>query len=91
MKKSVLTALISVGLLAETAVPVVLAVTSKTRAPRKVSGNRNRGRRRTRNLAIGAAGGAAGGALLGRGRGAGVGAVVGGTAGALMPTGRRRR
>jgi hypothetical protein len=91
MKKRLLTALMTVGLLAETAVPVALAATSKTRAPKKVSRNRSRRGRRVRNVAIGTVGGAAGGALIGRGgRGAGAGAVVGGTAGALMPTRRRR-
>ena len=88
MKKSILAALVSVGLLAETAVPLALAVTSKTRTPKQVSGNRS-GRRRMRNTAIGAAAGAAGGALIGRGRGAGVGALVGGGAGALHRTRRR--
>ena len=55
---------------------------------RKSSRNRS-GRRRARNVGVGAAGGAAAGAIIGRGRGAGAGAVIGGTAGALTPTRRR--
>ena len=90
MRKSLSTALISVGLLADTVVPALVAATAQTQTPKKVTRTRRRGSRRARNIGIGAAGGAAGGAILGRGRGAGAGAVIGGTAGALTPTRRRR-
>jgi hypothetical protein len=89
MKKTVLAALISAGLLAEVVVPAAMAATTKV-VKTRTSRNR-RGRRRARNVAIGAGGGAAAGAILGRGRGAGAGALIGGTAGALTPTRRRRR
>jgi hypothetical protein len=69
MRKSVLTALISMALLAQTGIPVAIAATAKTQTPKKVARNRSSGRRRARNVAIGTAGGAAGGAILGRGRG----------------------
>jgi hypothetical protein len=78
MRKFILAALISAGLLAEGVVPVASAATaSKTT---QSSNKRSRGRHRAR-----------GGAILGRGRGAGAGAVLGGTAGALMPTRRNHR
>jgi len=87
MRKSFFAAILSVGLLAETAVPVIIAATT-TQAKKN---NRSSGRRRrARNVGVGAAGGAAAGAIIGRGRGAGAGAVIGGTAGALTPTRRRR-
>ena len=86
MKRSLIATVLFAGLLAETAAPVIAAQTHK----RYRRTSRSSGRRRARNVGIGAAGGAAGGAILGGGRGAGAGAVLGGTTGALMPTRRRR-
>jgi hypothetical protein len=89
MRKSLCAAVLSLGLLAETAVPVI-AATYKNQTHSKKNNRSSSRRRRARNVGIGAAGGAAAGAIIGRGRGAGAGAVVGGTAGALRPTTRRR-
>ncbi|HLH15773.1 MAG TPA: hypothetical protein VKX45_01060 [Bryobacteraceae bacterium] len=84
MRRSIVIALVSVGLLGEVVAPAIAGTKVVVHKYR-----RSRRGRRARNAAIGAAGGAAGGAILGRGRGAGAGAVLGGTAGALVP--RRRR
>ena len=88
MRKSLCAAILSVGLLAETAIPVI-AATSKNQTQAKKTNRSSGRRRRARNVGIGTAGGAAAGAIVGRGRGAAAGAVVGGTAGALTPTRRR--
>ena len=86
MRKQLVAAILSVGLLAGTAVPVIAATSQSQKKKRRTSSSR---RRRARNVGIGAAGGAATGAILGRGRGAAAGATIGGTAGALTPTRRR--
>ena len=89
MRKSLCAAVIGMGLLAETAVPVIAATTHHKSTKNRNSTRNRSGRRRARNVGVGAAGGAAAGAIVGRGRGAGAGAVIGGTAGALTPTRRR--
>ena len=87
MKNFLLAGAIALGLLTETAEPI-LAASNHHRDRRHRRSGRNR---RARNVAIGAGGGAAAGALIGGGRGAGAGALIGGTTGALVPTRRRRR
>ena len=86
MKNFLLAAIISTGLLTETAEPVLAR--SKNHDKRHRRSGRNR---RARNVAIGAGGGAAAGALIGGGRGAAAGAVIGGTTGAVVPTSRSHR
>jgi hypothetical protein len=88
MRNTLLAALLSAGLLAGTAIPVMAATSQSQTHKRKIVAMVQR-RRRARNVGIGAAGGAAAGAILGRGR-ALLGAVIGGTAGALTPTRRQR-
>jgi len=69
MKNSLLAAVLSAGLLAETAVPIIAATSMhKTQRRSRRSNRRSGRRRRARNVGIGAAGGTAAGAIVGRGR-----------------------
>jgi hypothetical protein len=79
MRKRLLTAVLSTGLLFSSAAPSV-AATYRTQA----QAIRHRRHMKTvKRVGIGAAGGAAVGALAGGGKGAGIGALVGAGAGAL--------
>ena len=89
MRKTLVAAILSVGLLGGTVFPV-FAATSQNQTKKRRNSHNNSRRRRARNVGIGAAGGAAAGAILGRGTGAAAGAAIGGTAGAVTPTRRRR-
>jgi outer membrane lipoprotein SlyB len=88
MKKRLLTAVLSTGLLFSTAVPSS-AVTYHTRRVQSRRAARARYIRHKRHMktakrvGIGAVGGAAIGALAGGGKGAGIGALAGAGAGAL--------
>lgn len=92
MKKRILTAVLSTGLLFSSAVPGVAATYRHTHRHRVTSVQRARRARYIRHkrhmntakrVGIGAAGGAAIGALAGGGKGAGIGALAGAGAGAL--------
>jgi hypothetical protein len=81
MRRVILTALLSAGLLAGTAVPGVAAVTHSRHYRNHIRHKRHVNT--ARRVGIGAAGGAAIGALAGGGKGAGIGAIAGAGAGAL--------
>ena len=91
MKKRLLTAVLSTGLLFSSAVPGAAATyrTYRHRRVVRVSPRRARYIRHKRHMntakrvGIGAVGGAAIGALAGGGKGAGIGAIAGAGAGAL--------
>lgn len=92
MKKALLTAVLSTGLLLSSATPGQAVtyyrhrVTRTTRAQRarRAAYIRHRRHMKTaKRVGIGAVGGAAIGALAGGGKGAGIGALVGAGAGAL--------
>jgi outer membrane lipoprotein SlyB len=90
MKKRLLTAMLSVGLLFSTAAPG-MAATYRPRTRTQVRRQRARARyirhkrhvNTAKRVGIGTAGGAAIGALAGGGKGAGIGALAGAGAGAL--------
>ena len=81
MRKQLLTAVLSAGLLFGTAAPGV-AATHYYRT-RHQSIQHKRHKKTAKRIGIGAAGGAAIGALAGGGKGAGIGAIAGAGAGAL--------
>jgi len=89
MKKRLLTAVLSTGLLFSTAVPGTAAtyyrhrLTSAQRARRARYIRHKRHMNTAKRVGIGAVGGAAIGALAGGGKGAGIGAIAGAGAGAL--------
>ncbi|HEY2014721.1 MAG TPA: YMGG-like glycine zipper-containing protein [Bryobacteraceae bacterium] len=99
MKKRLLTAILSAGLLFSTASPSFAAVHrtyygSRARARARARARYIRHRRNVRTakrVGIGAAGGAAIGALAGGGKGAGIGAIAGAGAGALYDQSKRHR
>lgn len=82
MKKRLLTAVLSTGMLFSTAMPTVAsaAVHRRTRAQYV---RHRRHVRTAKRVGIGAAGGAAVGAIAGGGKGAGIGALAGAGAGYL--------
>jgi len=90
MKKRLVTAIVSVGLLFTTAAPGLAATTYHSRARARYLRHR-RHVRTAKRVGIGAAGGAAVGALAGGGTGAGIGAAVGAGAGYAYDRHRRHR
>jgi len=92
MKKGLLAAILSVGLLLGPTPTAQSATRSHAGAPRHVRHRHRRGRgSAARRMGVGALGGAAVGGVLGRGRGAMIGGAVGAGAGALHHRQRRRR
>jgi outer membrane lipoprotein SlyB len=95
MKKRLLTAVLSTGLLFSTAAPTVAATyRSRTYQKRQARARYIRHKRHmktAKRVGIGAAGGAAIGALAGGGKGAGIGAVAGAGAGALYDNHQKHR
>lgn len=91
MKKRLLTAVLSAGLLFGTAAPSVAGARYQTHHYRSAYYSRSRARyirhrrhmKTMKRVGIGAAGGAVVGAIAGGGKGAGIGALVGGGAGYL--------
>jgi hypothetical protein len=81
MRRAFLTALLSAGLLVETSISSVVAVTHSRAYRRHIRHKRHVNT--ARRVGIGAAGGAAIGALAGGGKGSGVGAIAGAGVGAL--------
>ncbi len=90
MKKRILTAVISTGLLFSTAAPG-LAVTHhyRTRRHSRSYVRHKRHMKTIKRVGIGAAGGAAIGALAGGGKGGAIGAIAGAGAGALYDQHRK--
>jgi uncharacterized protein YcfJ len=80
MKKALITAVLSAGLLVGTAAPGVAATHYRTRHQYI---QHKRHMKTAKRVGVGAVGGAAVGALAGGGKGAGIGAVAGAGAGAL--------
>ena len=80
MKKSLIAAVLSTGLMLSTAAPGVAATHYRTREQYV---EHKRHMKTAKRVGIGAAGGAAIGALAGGGKGAGIGALAGAGAGAL--------
>jgi outer membrane lipoprotein SlyB len=97
MKKRLLTAVLSTGLLFSTAAPSIAATryvrrtTAQQRAARARYIRHKRHMKTAKRVGIGAAGGAAIGALAGGGKGAGIGAVAGAGAGALFDNHEKHR
>jgi outer membrane lipoprotein SlyB len=99
MRKRLITALISTGLLFSTATPGMAVVhrqhrtrTYRSRAYARARAARHRRHVKTaKRVGIGAAGGAAVGALAGGGKGAAIGGLVGAGAGALYDRHEKHR
>jgi outer membrane lipoprotein SlyB len=100
MKKRLLTAILSTGLLFSTAAPGMAATyytrqsqsRARARAQARVRYIRHRRHMKTaKRVGIGAVGGAAIGALAGGGKGAGIGALAGAGAGALYDNHEKHR
>jgi uncharacterized protein YcfJ len=95
MKKRLLTAVLSTGLLFSTAVPGAAATyrtqTRVSRAQRARYIRHKRHMKTVKRVGIGALGGAAIGALAGGGKGAGIGAIAGAGAGALYDNHEKHR
>jgi outer membrane lipoprotein SlyB len=95
MKKRLLTAILSAGLLFGTAAPSAAATyRPRTRAQRIAAARRIRHKRHmktAKRVGIGAVGGAAIGALAGGRKGAGIGAIAGAGAGALYDNHEKHR
>ena len=80
MRKRLITAVLSTGLVFGTAAPIVAA--EHYRTPQEQAKHKKH-MKTLKRVGIGAAGGAGLGALIGGGAGAGIGAIAGGGAGAL--------
>jgi outer membrane lipoprotein SlyB len=97
MRKTLLTAVLSTGLLFSTAVPGTAATYYRHRVTRVERARRARYIRHRRHMktakrvGIGALGGAAIGALAGGGKGAGIGAIAGAGAGLLYDNHEKHR
>jgi outer membrane lipoprotein SlyB len=92
MRKRLLAAVISAGLLFGTAPPSFALVRHRTHYRTTAQYARHRQHMRTaKRVGIGAAGGAAVGAIAGGGKGAGIGALAGAGAGALYDRHKRHK
>ncbi len=84
MRKALITAIMSAGLMAGTAMPGVAATHYKSHyRTRSQYVEHKRHMKTAKRVGVGAVGGAAVGALAGGGKGAGIGALAGAGAGAL--------
>ncbi|MFN7997307.1 MAG: hypothetical protein U0Q18_27065 [Bryobacteraceae bacterium] len=83
MKKIILAAVLSSGLVLNTAMPMYAVTHRHHRRHRRNYARHRRHLRTAKRIGVGAAGGAAIGALAGGGVGAGIGAIAGAGAGAL--------